>query len=50
LDELSQIVGVSVEVVAVEGLTGAAVTAAVVGDAAEALVYEVVHLVFEGVG
>ena len=50
VDELGEIVGVGVEVVAVEGLAGAPMTAAVVRDTAVALVDKEVHLVFKGVG
>ena len=49
-DELGEIVGVGVHVVAGPGLAGAAMPAAVVRDAAVAARGEEEHLVFEGVG
>ena len=49
-DELREVVGVGVHVVAVPGLARAAVAAAVVGDAAVAARGQEEHLVFEGVG
>jgi hypothetical protein len=49
-DELGEVVGVGVEVVAVPGLARAAVAAAIVRDAAVAARGEEEHLVLEGVG
>src|SRR3712207_860532 len=48
--QLGQVVGVGGQVVAVPRLTGPAVTAAVVGDAAVAVAGQEEHLVFERVG
>jgi hypothetical protein len=48
-DERREVVGITLHVVAVPGLAGAAVAAAVMGDAAVALSGQEDHLVFEGV-
>ena len=48
--ECGEVIGVSVHVIAAPGLGGAAVAAAVVGDAAIAVTREKKHLVFESVG
>src|SRR6266487_4192415 len=48
-DERREIVGVGVEVVAVPGLAGAAMAAAIMGDAAVSAGGEKVHLVFESI-
>ena len=50
LDQLGQIVGVLVHVVAVPGLVGAAMAAAVMGDHAKALLAEEQHLLIPGIG
>jgi hypothetical protein len=50
LDELGEVVGVGVEVVAVPGLAGPAAAAAVVGDAPVATGRDEEHLVVPGVG
>ena len=50
LDQLREVVGVGVHVVAVPRLAGAAVAAAVVGDAAVAVGGQEEHLVVPGVG
>jgi len=50
LDQLGEIVGVGVQIVAVPRLAGAAMAAAVVSNATEAIVAEEVHLVFKRVG
>jgi pimeloyl-ACP methyl ester carboxylesterase len=49
-DERGKIVGVRIQVVAVPRLAGAAMTAAVMGDATVAARRQEEHLVFEGVG
>ena len=49
-DELGEIVGISVHVVAGPRLAGAAMAAAVVRDAAIAVTREEKHLVLEGIG
>ncbi len=48
--ERREIIGVGVHLVAFPGLIGAAMAAAIVGDAAETAVGQENHLVFEGVG
>src|SRR5438874_1946307 len=50
LDERREIVGISIQIVAVPGLAGAAVAAAVMRDAAVALRGQEEHLVLECVG
>src|SRR5262249_2491393 len=49
LDELGEVVGVGVEIVALPGLTRAAMAAAVMGDAPVAMRDQKKHLVFKGV-
>src|SRR5262249_41629986 len=49
LDELGEVVRVGIEVVAVPGLAGTAMAAAIMGDAAVAARSEEKHLVLEGV-
>ena len=48
--ECGEVIGVGVHIIAAPGLGGAAVAAAVVGDAAIAVTREKKHLVFESVG
>jgi hypothetical protein len=48
--QLGQVVGVGGQVIAVPRLTGPAVSAAVIGDAAVAVAGQEEHLVFERVG
>ena len=50
LDQLRQVVGIGVQVVAAPGLARPAVAAAVMGDAAVAALRQEEHLVLEGVG
>src|SRR5262249_61674809 len=47
LDQLGEIIGISIEVVAVPGLAGAAMPAAVMRDAAEATRGQEEHLILE---